>query len=122
MKASDNNIEAFDVNGMTDENINDDGLSSFTVCGPQLLHLDREERPIWFNGWILVDKHGKYDKLSIDNFPVFVQEPTDGRKPDPWQLHPGNRCCLTADKAYSFLPQEKKALEMLIEKVLYYNT
>ncbi|KAK6425018.1 hypothetical protein LTR95_016313, partial [Oleoguttula sp. CCFEE 5521] len=30
---------------------------NITVCAPQLLHLDTDGRPLWFNGWISKDKN-----------------------------------------------------------------
>src|SRR2546423_3035583 len=31
----------------------------YTICAPQLLHLDTNGRPMWFNGWVLANKFSK---------------------------------------------------------------
>jgi alpha 1,3-mannosyltransferase len=35
---------------------NDSSPEYYTVCGPQLLHLDVDGNPLWFNGWLLESK------------------------------------------------------------------
>ncbi|KAH8803241.1 mannosyltransferase putative-domain-containing protein [Xylogone sp. PMI_703] len=89
-------------------------FSANTICAPQLLHLDMEGRPLWFNGWILNNKFADKKQRSSSNFDVFLIEPTDKREPDAWQLQEHNEACLTADEANKFSEEEKETLDMII--------
>ncbi|KAL4793108.1 mannosyltransferase putative-domain-containing protein [Aspergillus venezuelensis] len=83
----------------------------YRICAPQLLHLDREGRPLWFNGWLLPTKWDK-DKQPA-KFEAFMQEPTD-HDGSPWELHEHNVCCLTSEKKVDFMINETKILDEII--------
>lgn len=87
---------------------------SFTICAPQLLHLDTENRPLWFNGWILNNKFAEKKQKVGGRFEVYLKEPTDSREPDPWQLQEHNEACLTADETYKFTQDELNTLDMIV--------
>ncbi|KAJ5625544.1 hypothetical protein N7510_001853 [Penicillium lagena] len=86
---------------------------TYTVCAPQLLHLDRTGRPLWFNGWLLPNK---FSSKEPGKFESFIRE-EEGYVTDdsPWQLHPSNVCCLTSNKVFDFSENEKHVLDMTIE-------
>ncbi|KAL4781655.1 mannosyltransferase putative-domain-containing protein [Aspergillus varians] len=85
---------------------------SSTICAPQLLHLDRHGRPLWFNGWLLPNKYHKTEREPMV-FESFLQEPR-GQEDAPWKLHPSNICCLTADHSKDFTARERAVLEMIV--------
>ncbi|KAL4953569.1 mannosyltransferase putative-domain-containing protein [Aspergillus filifer] len=83
----------------------------YRICAPQLLHLDRNGRPLWFNGWILPTKWDK-DKQPA-KFEEFLREPTD-HEGSPWELHEHNVCCLTSEDKMDFSLKETKILDQII--------
>ncbi|KAK6543177.1 hypothetical protein TWF694_007091 [Orbilia ellipsospora] len=90
----------------------------FEICAPQLLHLDLDGRPLWFNGWILDNKfeEGK-KKRKANNFQNFLREnpsPEADSGPDQWQLKESNICCLTTPQSYTFSSEESEALNMIM--------
>ncbi|KAJ5388687.1 putative alpha-1-3-mannosyltransferase [Penicillium cosmopolitanum] len=91
------------------------GLSTpskeYTVCAPQLLHLDRMGRPLWFNGWLLENKFAKAGEKRPAKFEAYVRE--EGRVPD-WQLRESNMACLTSKKMFSLSQEESDVLDMTI--------
>ncbi|KAL4922609.1 hypothetical protein BDW62DRAFT_196612 [Aspergillus aurantiobrunneus] len=86
-----------------------------TICAPQLLHLDRHGRPLWFNGWLLPNKY-KQDKHEPSNFEAFLREPHQLQEPAAWQLRESNICCLTAEQKGEFTFDERELLDMTIAK------
>lgn len=84
--------------------------ANFTICAPQLLHLDVTGRPFWFNGWLLPNKFSE-DGQNPD-FEAFIDEPKD--VPGPWKLGEHNSCCLTSDHVLNFTHSEKDILERMI--------
>lgn len=112
--------------------------TNYTVCAPQLLHLDRHGRPLWFNGWILNNKFVDNDHPAVlSNFSVYMQEmredgPEDAHDalsasstmtpakktkgtPAQWDLQANNMCCLKSDRLHRFTKQEKEVLAMIVE-------
>lgn len=95
-------------------------LQSYTVCAPQLLHLDTDGKPLWFNGWIMSNKFAEAKMQSGSRFEVYLAEPNDKVKRldgerDPWQLKSNNEACLTTHEKFSFTPKEQDTLQMIIE-------
>jgi hypothetical protein len=89
--------------------------ANYTVCAPQLLHLDTSGRPLWFNGWLLPNKFEEYGFREPAQFDVFLHEPRERRDPEAWELRESNVCCLTADQFFEFTKGERAALDMIID-------
>ncbi|EPS43438.1 hypothetical protein H072_2571 [Dactylellina haptotyla CBS 200.50] len=91
----------------------------FEICAPQLLHLDLDGKPLWFNGWILDNKFEEgRKKRRANNFVNYLREnpsPEPDSGPDQWQLKESNICCLTTDQSYSFTKGETDALQMIMQ-------
>lgn len=89
-----------------------------TICAPQLLHLDREGKPLWFNGWLLENKFAEKNKKRFARFEHYLVEPRKVREPGAWQLADSNLCCLTTDldKTFEFSVEEKKTLAMIMKR------
>ncbi|KAJ6188271.1 hypothetical protein N7519_003179 [Penicillium mononematosum] len=87
--------------------------SDITICAPQLLHLDREKRPLWFNGWLYENKYAESQR-TIGSFEMFMEEPSESLHPAAWQLEESNLCCLSNSVAKEFTEQETEWLEVLI--------
>lgn len=70
----------------------------YTMCSPQLLHLDTDGTPLWFNGWLLVNKYVDRSRRRFAPMTSYMREPR-GRAIDDefWKLTSDNMCCLTAD-------------------------
>lgn len=84
-------------------------LDHYTICSPQLLHLDTAGKPLWFNGWLLSNKFADKKQKVFGKYDHYLIEPRDVREPGAWQLHESNECCLTtdADKKFDFSDTEK---------------
>jgi len=89
--------------------------NNFTICAPQLLHLDTDGRPLWFNGWLLDNKFADKKKRTPAVFEAYLMEPAEaaGERDDAWQLQDNNICCLTSDRLFTFSEAEKETLEMI---------
>ena len=90
--------------------------TNFTICAPQLLHLDAQGKPLWFNGWLLKNKFADKSKKTFSSFAHYLIEPKDLREPTPWQLAEANMCCLTADEMHDFTAQEQETLQMIMDR------
>lgn len=90
--------------------------TSYTMCAPQLLHLDLEGKPLWFNGWLMDNKFADKKQRKFGKFEHYLIEPHDIRDPGAWQLEESNMCCLTTDPPLKreFTPEEKAVLDMMI--------
>jgi Tfp pilus assembly protein FimV len=91
---------------------------SYTLCSPQLLHLDVDDTPLWFNGWLLDNKFADKRQKKFGSFKHYLIEPREVREPGAWQLHENNECCLTTDaeKMHKFGEREVKLLERMMAK------
>lgn len=88
-----------------------------TLCSPQLLHFDREGKPLWWNGWIATSKF-KEDHGKMGIFEVYVKEPTNVLKPenkDRWDIRGSNIVCLASDDVTPFTRKELDTLDMIME-------
>lgn len=85
------------------------------VCAPQLIHLDRDGKPLWFNGWISKTKD---DLTDWQQFDVYLQEPDEtGRanKNNPWSINPGNVVCLESNDTHAFTEKESAILDGFLD-------
>ncbi|TGJ86585.1 hypothetical protein E0Z10_g2154 [Xylaria hypoxylon] len=74
------------------------GPHTHTMCSPQLLHLDLDGTPLWFNGWLLVSKYAEHSKRHFAPMESYMREPMNKAIDDDfWKLTSDNMCCLTAD-------------------------
>jgi len=87
--------------------------TNYTICAPQLLHLDRSGRPLWFNGWIL---NNKFDNLHVRlaKFEYFMKEQREDEGDAEWSLEKNNICCLKSDEIFTFSKTEKKTIRDMI--------
>ncbi|KAI1301097.1 glycosyltransferase family 71 protein [Xylaria venustula] len=70
----------------------------FKICSPQLLHLDVDNTPLWFNGWLLVSKYADRSKRRFAPMESYLSEPRNKLADDDfWELTTDNMCCLTSD-------------------------
>jgi alpha 1,3-mannosyltransferase len=90
---------------------------AYEMCAPQLLHLDVEGKPLWFNGWIMDNKFAEKGKRNFAVFETYLVEPRDMREPTAWQLKENNLCCLTSDKDkhIKFSVEDKATLDGIVE-------
>lgn len=91
---------------------------NYTICAPQLLHLDVQGKPLWFNGWILANKFADRGKKTFAEFNHYLVEPRDVREPGAWQLAESNMCCLTTDpdKTFEFDAKERATIDMILAR------
>ena len=83
-----------------------------TICAPQLLHLDTNGKPLWWNGWIKRDKFAEADAQQDAVFDHYMAEPTGGRD-SPWNMGESNICCLSAPEYNEFTAKETEVLKMI---------
>lgn len=90
----------------------------YTICAPQLLHLDASGKPLWFNGWLLSNKFADRKQKTFGKYEHYLIEPRDVREPGAWQLHEHNECCLTTDtdKKFDFSEAEKQLIRDMMTK------
>jgi len=92
--------------------------ANFTICAPQLLHLDLTGKPLWFNGWVLDNKFADKSHKRFAAFEDYVVEPHHWEGEEAWQLQQDNQCCLTTYPGlkFEFTKAEKEILGMIIER------
>jgi len=83
------------------------------LCSPQLLHLSRDGRPLWFNGWIQNNKHDASSDIST--FEFFMSEKRKDNEWAEWAIGADNMCCLKGDDLHAMNAEELKALDMIVE-------
>lgn len=86
-----------------------------SICGPQLLHLGRDDRPLWFNGWLQHNKFAKGKDAVPVNFTGYIKEPSDVDDPNSWELGSSNVCCLRANSTVDLTEGEKNTLQIIID-------
>lgn len=91
---------------------------SLRMCAPQLLHLDLEGRPLWFNGGLVHNKFLDRREWRFEAFESYLAEPRDVREPGAWVLGDGNMCCLTTDAHLrgDLTPEERGLLGEIVEQ------
>ena len=90
------------------------GKTNYTICAPQLVHMDRDGRPLWFNGWVLENKFD-VDHPRLASFDSYMFETKKGSKTADWRLETNNMCCLISDRIHRFNKREKKVVDDLLE-------
>ena len=85
----------------------------YTMCSPQLLHLGRDGRPLWFKGGLL--KNRLSEGAEVADFQVFMKEDREDGKTGTWTPEQDGRICLLSDRLHRFTQQEKDRLDNIIE-------
>jgi alpha 1,3-mannosyltransferase len=89
--------------------------SLYTVSSPQLLHLDLNDRPLWFNGWILDDKFEDNKHVNVSTWDVYLSEIKETREAAEWRIGGHNMATLKSNKAFEFTEKEKEVLQMIVD-------
>jgi len=84
------------------------------VCSPQLLHFDRDGKPLWFNGWISRNKDSRTEWQDFDVYLKELPEAGRRRKHNSWTISPANLLCLEAEDSYSFASQDQAKLDDML--------
>ncbi|KAH0279408.1 putative alpha-1,3-mannosyltransferase, partial [Aureobasidium melanogenum] len=87
----------------------------YTVSSPQLLHLDLNNRPLWFNGWILDDKYEENKHVNVSTWDVYLSEVKETHEAAEWRIGGHNMATLKSNKAFEFTQKEKDVLQMIVE-------
>lgn len=94
------------------------GRSKHKICSPQLLHLDLQGRPLWFNGGLVRNKFVDRREWKFGEWDSYMAEPRDVREPGAWLLGEANMCCLTSDahlKA-ALSPRDKALMDDMVKQ------
>ncbi|KAF2218642.1 mannosyltransferase putative-domain-containing protein [Elsinoe ampelina] len=102
------------LNNDADLSTGTEPTKNYTICAPQLLHLDRKGRPLWFNGWIMDNKFDA-DHAKLSKFEVYMSEMKHGATEADWRLEQNNMCCLISDKIHKFTKQERLTLKHIVK-------
>ncbi|GAB7354226.1 hypothetical protein MBLNU459_g4768t3 [Dothideomycetes sp. NU459] len=87
----------------------------YTVNSPQLLHLDLDGRPIWWNGWIVDDKYEDKMAGAVSKMEVFLsEEKTTGEFPE-WAVGGHNMATLKSDQMFEFTEDELDVWNMIVD-------
>ncbi|KAI5917848.1 mannosyltransferase putative-domain-containing protein [Camillea tinctor] len=97
------------------------GHALATICASQLLHLDLDGRPLWFNNWLLEDKYADRAEqrfLVAESFLAdarLLPEKGDG---DFWSIATANMACLTAEekRVGKLTEKEKRIFDMMVRR------
>lgn len=86
------------------------------ICSPQLLHLDLNGKPLWFNGGLVRNKFLDRREWKFGSWDTYLIEPRDIREPGAWFLGDANMCCLTSDHHLQgeLSPTEKGLLDAMV--------
>lgn len=84
------------------------------ICSPQLLHFDREGRPLWFNGWISKEKDSRTAWQEFDGYVKELPEAGRKRKHSAWTIFPSNVLCLEAEEFLPFSSQDQWKLDDML--------
>lgn len=87
----------------------------FVVNSPQLLHLDLNGRPLWFNGWILDDKYEENKHVNVSTWDVFLSEVKETNEAPEWRIGSHNMATLKSTNAFTFTDGEKEVLDMIVQ-------
>jgi len=87
----------------------------YTVNSPQLLHLDLNGRPLWFNGWILDDKYEEHQHVNVSKMEVYLSEQKDTNEAPEWQIGGHNMATLKSTTAFKFTQKEHNVWNMIVE-------
>ena len=87
-----------------------------TICAKQILHLDADGLPLWFNGGVHGfggDLEEHVDNLPLDSYGYFA-ESTDPHIPFKWRQHEnGKYFCLTSDYVSVFNDNDSLTLNWI---------
>lgn len=88
------------------------------VCSPQLLHLDLDGKPLWFNGGLVRNKFLDRREWKFGSWDTYLVEPREIREPGAWFLGEANMCCLTTDENMKseLSPREKELLDAMVKQ------
>ncbi|KAI1741514.1 glycosyltransferase family 71 protein [Xylaria scruposa] len=93
---------------------------TYTICSPQLLHLDVDDTPLWFNGWLLLNKYTDRSKRRFAPMKSYMREPKHKAIDDDdfWKLAEDNLCCLTAgvDSKFDLSEHDLGLLKMMRDR------
>lgn len=86
------------------------------ICSPQLLHLDLDGKPLWFNGGLVRNKFLDRREWKFGAWDTYLIEPREIREPGAWFLGDANMCCLTSDHHLKgdLSPAEKGLLDAMV--------
>ena len=124
--------ETISAQNLTMKEMNSLEGANFTMWSSQLLHLDLEGRPLWFNGWIQESKWNHDKNVPLAKFEYFLKErrqpvqqsvpqdadgdigEVDSGKMAEWATHNENMAMLRSDRVYDFTEDERDTLDMIV--------
>lgn len=88
------------------------------ICSPQLLHLDLDGKPLWFNGGLVRNKFLDRREWKFGAWDTYLIEPREIREPGAWFLGDANMCCLTSDHHLkgNLSPTETALLDAMVAR------
>lgn len=112
------NDESLDVNATEATDTELSGVPKPKICSPQLLHLDIQGKPLWFNGGLVRNKFLDKREWKFGTWDSYLVEPRDIREPGAWFLGEANMCCLTTDHHLKgdLSAQEKALLDAMVKQ------
>lgn len=93
-----------------------------TVCSPQLLHLDANQKPLWFNGGLFKNKFAERSEWVFGQFDDYIVERPKASYTEDWEMQSNNEVCLTESSQWkrSFSADEKATLDKMISHAKKY--
>ncbi|OKL56138.1 hypothetical protein UA08_08745 [Talaromyces atroroseus] len=85
------------------------------VCSYQILHMDRDQSPLWYNGWISDQKKSTLQMGNVWEFEHYMVEGQVTNGNNPWSWLEGFKGCLEGRELIGFTDSEKKIFQQAID-------
>lgn len=84
-------------------------------CSYQMLHMDRDQTPLWYNGWISDQKKQILTKNNVWQFEHYMVEAKDTNGKNPWTWAANYKGCLNGRELVSLTHAEKDIFNSAIQ-------
>lgn len=81
------------------------------VCSYQMIHMDRNQTPLWYNGWISDKKRPTLEMRNLWEFEQYMIENPVLTGENPWTWIDGFKGCLDGWELVSFTESEKNVFQ-----------
>jgi alpha 1,3-mannosyltransferase len=88
------------------------------VCSYQMVHMDRDQSPLWYNGWISDEKKPSLLMRNVWQFEHYMVEDPVLNGNNPWSWLGGFKGCLDGRELVSFTDSEKRTFQQAIQAAI----
>ncbi|CRG85976.1 hypothetical protein PISL3812_02979 [Talaromyces islandicus] len=84
-------------------------------CSYQMLHMDRDQSPLWYNGWISDQKKSILTKKNLWQFEHYMVEAKETNGKNPWTWAANYKGCLNGRELVRLTHSEKEIFNRAIQ-------